>query len=94
MATVTTALFPIGKVYITPGALAACASFPMPPDVLIVRHVGGDWQEMSKDDQVANKNAITDGSRILSAYQVGDDRFYVITEADRASTTILLAAEY
>lgn len=89
-----TALFPWGDVYITPGALKACASFPMQPEVLLVRHVSGDWREMPPEDRVANATAIGDGSRILSAYQVGDERFFVITEADRSKTTILLAYEY
>ena len=88
------ALFPLGKVVITPGALIACASYPMPPEVLLVRHASGDWQEMSPDDRQANKDAIAEGDRILSAYQIGTDRFYVITEADRSATTILLAEEY
>lgn len=88
------ALFPIGAVFITPGALSACASFPMPPDVLIVRHVSGDWSELDESDREANREAVQSGERILSAYQVGNDRFYVITEADRSTTTILLAHEY
>lgn len=90
----TKALFRLGKFYITPGALAACDAFPMPPPLLITRHATGDWSEMSEEDQQANRQAIEDGSRILSAYQVGARRFFVITEADRSSTTILLAEEY
>lgn len=89
-----TALFAIGAVYITPGALRACASFPMPPDLLIVRHMTGDWAELDTHDRQANRQAITSGDRILSAYQVGSERFYVITEADRETTTVLLASEY
>lgn len=89
-----TRLFRTGQLFSTPGALKACASFPMPPDVLLVRHVTGDWSDMSKDDQAANRAAIEEGSRIFSAYQYGEHRFFVITEADRSSTTILLAHEY
>lgn len=51
-------LFATGALYSTPGALQACASFPMPPDVLIVRHVSGDWSDMSKEDREANRRAI------------------------------------
>jgi hypothetical protein len=90
----TKALFQLGKFYITPGALAACEARAMPPPVLITRHATGDWSEMSEDDRQANRQAIEDGLRILSAYQVGGRRFFVITEADRSSTTILLAEEY
>ena len=87
-------LFVLGQTYVTPGALAACLSFPMPPDVLFVRHVSGDWAEMGRDDQVANLRAIQDGSRVLSAYVFGEYKFYVITEGDRRATTLLLAEEY
>jgi hypothetical protein len=87
-------LFPIGALYITPGALHACQSFPMPPDLLLIRHVTGDWSEMSREDQTLNRQAIEDGSRIFSAYQYAEYRFYVITEVGRGSTTILLAEEY
>lgn len=48
---------------------------------------------MSAMDQASNTNAVQDGSRILSAFQVNDERFFVITEADRSSTTVLLARE-
>jgi hypothetical protein len=65
-------LFPLGSVYSTPGALAVCASFPMTPEVLLIRHVTGDWSDMSKDDQTANRRSVEDGSRIFSAYQYGD----------------------
>lgn len=88
------ALFPLGRTCITPGALEACLSFPMPPDLLFVLHVTGNWQTMDHEDQVANRKAIDDGSRVFSAYVFGSSRFFVITEADRSSTTILLAEEY
>jgi hypothetical protein len=90
----TKALFALGSLYITPGALAACKSFPMPPDVLLIRHMGGDWSEMTPEDQETNRRAIQGGARIFSAYKLGDIRFWVITEADRGSTTILLPEEY
>lgn len=89
-----TALFPLGSTYITPGALEICRSCSMPPDVLFVRHASGDWQDMSIDDQEANRQAIGEGSRVFSAYLVANHRFFVITEADRSATTILLAEEY
>ena len=88
------ALFSVGRTLITPGALEACMAFPMPPELLFVRHVSGDWQDMDRDDQAANRRAIDEGSRVFSAYQVGEYRFFVITEADRSATTILLAEEY
>lgn len=88
------ALFPIGNLFITPGALDACALLSISAETLLARHMRGDWSEMCRDDQRTNEAAIKDGSRIFSAYQHGDVRFYVITEDDRSSTTILLPSEY
>jgi hypothetical protein len=51
-------LFPIGAIFITPGALQVCASFPMPIDVLLIRHVSGDWSDMSPDSEEGNRQAI------------------------------------
>lgn len=88
------ALFAHGSLYITPGALAACQALMIKPLALFTRHVGGDWSEMTPEDQQSNTAAITDGSRIFSAYRYGDNRFFVITTTDRSITTILLAEEY
>jgi hypothetical protein len=87
-------LFPIGDLFITPGAERVCRSFPMPPNLLVVRHVTGDWSDMTPDSREGNRRAIRVGARVFSAYQYGEHRFFVVTEADRSSTTILLAEEY
>lgn len=89
-----TALFPMGETFITVGALNACAAYPMPPAVLLIRHVTGDWRELDAEDRLRNEEAIREGTRVFSAYQFGEERFFVITEADRSRTTILLAHEY
>jgi hypothetical protein len=89
-----TVRFSPGLTYITRGALLACESFPMPPHLLLTRHLEGNWGDLGKADKRRNEEALKDGSRIFSAYQIGEHRFYVITEADRSSTTILLAYEY
>ena len=88
------ALFPVGQTLITPGARDVCAELGVEPLTLLRRHVSGDWSEMSADDQRANRAALEDGSRVFSGYTLGQHRFFVITEADRAATTILLASEY
>ena len=54
----------------------------------------GDWSDMSSEDRSANRRAIRDGTRIFTSAQVGEYRFFIITEADRSATTILLAEEY
>ena len=64
------------------------------------RHVKGDWGNVDDEDKQANDQALKQGTRILSAYN--DDRFpkngvstiWIITEADRSSTTILFPDEY
>ncbi len=87
--------FPLGKVVATPGALLTLFQVNMHPGDLIRRHVRGDWGEMAQEDLEANSQALQDGSRIFSAYQVREDlRIWVITEADRSITTILLPEEY
>lgn len=87
-------LFPLGRMLITPRALEACLSFPIPPTVLLVRHATGDWSDCDREDQARNLAALLDGSRVFSVYKLGEHRFYVITEADRSVTTILLPDEY
>ena len=65
---------------------------------LLARHLRGDWSEMDADDQRENALALHTGERIFSAYTVRsmgqDRRVWVITEADRSATTVLLPEEY
>ena len=87
------ALFPLGRVVATPGALAVLA--PEEPLTLIQRHQSGDWGEVDPHDQRANNQAFKDGTRLLSAYTTaGGERLWIITEADRSSTCLLLPSEY
>lgn len=62
---------------------------------LILRHVSGDWGDLSPDDKEANDEALHSGGRLLSAYQINAlKRVYIITEADRSATTVMLSSEY
>lgn len=64
-------------------------------DELIARHVTGDWGDLDEEDKAQNDAAVENGRRIFSAYQVTEDlRVWVITEADRSHTTVLLPSEY
>jgi hypothetical protein len=86
------ALFQLGQITATPGALEA-----IPMEVItasIRRHVTGDYGDLDDDDKQANTWSIEHGERILSAYQHGESRYYVITERDRSQTTVLLCEEY
>ena len=93
--TTATARFALGRILATPGAINAMREAGESPLRLLRRHVHGDWGDLHEDDQRANELAIRRGMRILSAYVLStDERVWVITEADRSSTTILLPEEY
>jgi hypothetical protein len=90
-----TARFPIGRTVATPGAIEALERAGETPLPYLARHVAGDWGELVQDDKAENESAVRDGLRIFSAYRLTDDtRIWVITEADRSVTTILLPEEY
>ena len=61
---------------------------------ILSRHSSGDWGEVDKHDWNANNQALQDGSRLLSAYTVRGTKIWVITEADRSVTTVLLPSDY
>lgn len=88
-------LFSLGQVVSTPGALSACEEAHADPRVYLRRHVTGDWGDLEDGDKAANDAAVRSGARILSAYNLPtDERLWIITEADRAYTTLLLPLEY
>ena len=90
------ALFPLGQLVATPGALALLAGAGEDPAGLFARHVSGDWGEVPPEDARENDLSVREGFRIVSNYPVGSDgaRVWLITEADRSSTCILLPEEY
>ena len=89
------ARFSLGQIVATPGALEAMSESGQVPAQFIARHVAGDWGEVCDEDKRLNDGALVDDSRILSAYTTAKgEKVWVITEADRSSTCILLPAEY
>ncbi len=92
--------FSIGQIVATPGALEAIRDAGQRPEDFLARHVSGDWGDLCDDDRRLNNLALTDGSRLLSAYVTSKgERIWVITEAAddggrRASTCLLLQSEY
>ena len=60
----------------------------------IARHARGDWGDVGPEDAAANERSLREGRRLLSAYGRGDRRFWVISEADRSVTTVLLPDDY
>ncbi|MDT7858219.1 hypothetical protein RQM47_16340 [Rubrivirga sp. S365] len=90
-----TALLPLGHVVATPGALDAAREHGVNVVALLHRHRRGDWGDLSAHDARANDRAADDGDgRVLSSYETRAGRIWVITEADRSSTTVLLPSEY
>ena len=89
-------LFPLGQLVATPGALALLADAHANPAELLARHLAGDWGEVPPEDVRENELSVLLGFRILSSYHVGErgEAVWIITEADRSSTCILLPQEY
>lgn len=92
--------FPLGSLYITPGAQAAfgdarCDHVTSGVREALNRHMRGDWGEVCDEDWKQNDFSLENGFRILSAYKSkAGITFWIITEADRSATTILLPDEY
>ena len=89
------ALFSLGQVVATPGALAALEEAGQHPFVFLSRHVTGDWGELVAEDKEENQRALEHGNRIFSSYLTAKNtKIWVITEWDRSVTTLLLPSEY
>ncbi|ASF48405.1 hypothetical protein [Methylovulum psychrotolerans] len=92
---ITAMLFEPGQVVATPGALDTMKTNGCQSLDLLIRHLAGDWGVVPEEDAQTNQEALSEGSRILSSYPMPNGaRIWVITEADRSSTTFLLPEEY
>jgi len=88
-------LFTLGQTVATPGAIQALEKAGQLASHFLVKHALGDWGDLCDEDKTANDEALADDLRILSAYRLEDGtKIWVITEADRSSTTVLLPEEY
>lgn len=89
------ARFPIGQTYISPGAEEALMLAGQTRIEFLRRHVSGDFGELSDEDLSENELSLREGFRVLSAYRTAKgQKHWIVTEADRSATTILLASEY
>ena len=87
--------FPLGRVVATPGALRALEKAEQVPNIFLDRHVNGDWGDIPEADKQENELSVEQGFRILSAYTTSaGEEIWILTEADRSSTTIMLPSEY
>jgi hypothetical protein len=90
-----TAPLPLGRVVATPGALKLLTEARAHPFDYLTRHATGDWRDLCAFDRRQNEMALRNGYRVLSSYWVGgEERIWIITEADRSITTIFLPEEY
>lgn len=87
------AKFRLGRIVVTPGVLEAISD----ADILVAisRHQARDWGDVGHEDRQGNERALENGSRLLSVYHAENGRkFWIISEADRSVTTVLLPHEY
>jgi hypothetical protein len=85
---------PLGKVVATPGAIKLIRERGEHPLDYLARHATGDWGDLDDQDRVENERSLKYGWRIVSSYPIGQQCIWIITEADRSVTTILLPEEY
>lgn len=87
--------FPAGQIVATPGALAALETHSISPLQLLARHLSGDWGSVPVEDAQLNDEALHSDGRLLSSYPIGPDtRVWILSEADRSATILLLPEEY
>ncbi len=88
-------LFDLGQLVATTGALVALEKTGQNAMDFLSRHVAGDWGEIPDEDRQENQYSLEGGFRLLSSYRTAaGDTVWVITEADRSHTTLLLPDEY
>ena len=78
----------------TPNALAFAENHQIDLLQLLHRHQTGDWGDLEDGDKEANEEALVNDTRIFSSYSVGEDKIWIITEADRSFTTFLMPSDY
>lgn len=89
------AKFNMGLVFATPGALEALEAADESSLRFLMRHASGDWGDVCEEDGMANEFAVESELRLFSVYHLRDGtKIWIITEADRSATTILLPSEY
>ncbi len=87
-------LFRLGQIVATPGVLNLLNQHSVSAWPYIERHVSGDWGCVPPEDARENELSVQNGFRVLSAYDIAGQRVWIITEADRSATTLLMPYEY
>lgn len=96
--------FPLGQIFSTPGAVEILERYHVNPLLLLGRHMACDWGDVCEEDSQANQEALENGARLFSVYQLpspvgtgeslASAKVWIITEADRSTTTLLLPEDY
>ncbi len=87
--------FPLGNVVATPGAIEAMNESGQTADFFLDQHAAGNWGTIDAEDWQSNDQALVEGTRLLSAYStLKGVKIWIITEADRSSSCILLPQDY
>ena len=87
--------FPLGRIVATPGALRALERANQSAAIFLTRHAARDWGELDREDIRENEYSLAHGFRLLSSYTTAaGEKLWIITEADRSATTLLLPDEY
>jgi len=87
------AKFRLGHIVSTPNALSQLTQ----DDILLAiqRHQAGDWGDVDEDDRTKNELSLEQGFRLFSVYRAANGvKFWLITEADRSYSTVLLPEDY
>lgn len=85
--------FRLGLVCATPGVIEEISVIDQM--TALQRHARGDWGELGSEDWAENELSLKEGFRLFSVYHSAQGvKFWIITEADRSATTILLPSEY
>ena len=86
--------FTLGQIVATPAVLEHLERHGVNASEYLNRHVRGDWGDVPSEDANENEFAVTRRLRLLSSYIIAGERVWIITEADRRSTSLLFPSEY
>jgi len=89
----TDSKFAVGQLLMTPNAMDRLNNSDI--QSALRRHAAGDWGDCCSEDRQANEEALIHGGRLFSVYHNDEElKFWIITEADRSATTVLLPEDY
>jgi hypothetical protein len=84
--------FPLGQIVMTANAADRLDAVAVVE--ALRRHALGDWGDLCPEDARENELSLKEGFRLLSVYGTDERRFWIITEADRSVTTVLMPEDY